>query len=504
MISSILVTLINILIGFWLSPYIIEHIGVEANGYVSLANNFIVYGSIAVTALNSMAGRFITIEYVKKNYKKANLYYNSVFWGNLIIVAVLLPVAICLVAYLDKVINIPPTLSFDVKLLFSFVFLNFFLGTGAPNWEIGTFATNSLARTYVPNIFINLFRCAFLVSIMTIFIPKVWYVGLASSLVTVAGLVVNMYNTHKLTPELHIGLQNGKRMCSWNAIKELVGAGIWNTISRISSVLQGSLDLLICNLFIGPLEMGILAIGKLLPSYISNFTNSMYSAFAPELVINYASGDKNKLKHDLLRNMKVLSFLLSIPICGVIALGETFYKLWIPSQDARVLFVVSTIISVRYVFTSGLFLLDSVFATVNKLKGSSMINLLCGFLSTGIVFVLLKTTNLGIYAIAGVSEFVYLLRINLFVVPFASKHLDIEKMPFYIHEIICVIDVAILCFIGFLIDRFLPIGGWTGFIIKAVMIACVCLVINFWVLLKKEERKIIIGKIRRKKALNKE
>ncbi len=60
----------------------------EANGFVTLANNFVTYANLIVTALNSMAARFITVEYVKKNYKKANLYYNSVFWGNLIVVAV--------------------------------------------------------------------------------------------------------------------------------------------------------------------------------------------------------------------------------------------------------------------------------------------------------------------------------------------------------------------------------------------------------------------------------
>ena len=499
-----LVTITNIVIGLWLSPFIIEHIGVEANGYITLANNFISYATLAVTALNSMAGRFIIIEYVKKDYKKANLYYNSVFWGNLIIVAVLLPVAICLVAYLDNVINIPPSLSFDVKLLFSFVFLNFFLGTGAPNWDCGVLVTNRLSRKYLPNVFITVFRSAFLVAVMTLFVPKVWYVGLAATLFTVSSLAVNWYNTRVLTPELRIELGKGQKKCSGKAIKELVGSGIWNALTNLGNSLQTSLDLLICNLFIGPTEMGVLALGKILPSYLENFTNSMFSAFAPELVINYAEGDPDKLKHDLIRNMKIMSYFLSIPICGMIVLGKGFYSLWVPSQDAGVLSVISILICARYAFTSGIFILNSVFVTVNKVKLNSIVILSCGLISTAIVFLLLKTTSLGIYAIACVSEVVYLIRINVYTIPFASKHLEIEKKPFYIHEIICVVDVAILCFIGFLIDRFLPIGGWTGFIIKAVMIACVCLVINFWVLLKKEERKIIIGKIRRKKALNKE
>ena len=89
-ITSVGVMVVNLFISFWLSPYIIRTIGVEANGFVSLANNFVTYANLIVTALNAMAARFITIAYIQQDYKKANMYYNSVFWGNLIIVAVLL------------------------------------------------------------------------------------------------------------------------------------------------------------------------------------------------------------------------------------------------------------------------------------------------------------------------------------------------------------------------------------------------------------------------------
>ena len=60
-ICSIMVLATNILINFWLSPYIVEHIGVEANGFVTLASNFVTYAQLIVTALNSMAARFIAI-----------------------------------------------------------------------------------------------------------------------------------------------------------------------------------------------------------------------------------------------------------------------------------------------------------------------------------------------------------------------------------------------------------------------------------------------------------
>ena len=168
-VCSLMVLVTNIIINFWMSPFIVENIGVEANGFVTLANNFVTYAQLIVTALNSMACRFIAISYVKKDYKKANLFYNSVFWGNLIIVAILIIPAIYLIARLEHIADVPENIMMDVKCLFGFVFFNFFITTGLPNWDCGTYVTNRLDRTYIPQMLAAVIRCLFLVSRFVVF-----------------------------------------------------------------------------------------------------------------------------------------------------------------------------------------------------------------------------------------------------------------------------------------------------------------------------------------------
>ena len=106
-VCSLLVFTTNLFINFWLSPFVIEHIGVEANGFISLANNFVMYAALITGALNSMTSRFITIEYVKENFEKANLYYNSVFWGKLVVTAILLIPATIVVLKLESFVQVP-------------------------------------------------------------------------------------------------------------------------------------------------------------------------------------------------------------------------------------------------------------------------------------------------------------------------------------------------------------------------------------------------------------
>lgn len=494
-----MVMITNILIGFWLSPFVVENIGVEANGFVNLANNFVTYASLIVTALNSMAARFITIEYVKKDYYKANLYYNSVFWGNLIIVLVLLPPVLFLVGCLDKFVNIPPDLVFDVKLLFAFIFFNFFLQTGMPNWDCGAFISNRLDRRFIPSMFLAVLRCILLFSLMSLLEPKVWYVGAVSSIICILTLAVGWFNTTKLTPHLHIYLKRKKILCSWSAIKELVGSGIWNSISSIGSMLLSGLDLLIANLFIGPTEMGILSLGKMLPSYIQNLYNSIFNAFAPEIIINYASGDMDKMVHDLKRTMKIETAFLLIPLAGLIVLSKDFFKLWVPSQNAGLLAAVAILSSLEFVFTSGSRVLNCVFSTVNKVRPNSIMIILSGVISTITVFILLKTTNLGILAIAGTSAIVLILKEQFYTIPFASKYLGVKPWQFYCQELQCFFTTIVLCAVGSVVRIILDVNSWIDFIFVAAIMGVLFVLINFFILLNKEERKLLMEKIKRKK-----
>lgn len=495
LVCSFAVLITNILIGFFLSPYIIKTVGVEANGFVTLANNFVTYANLIVTALNSMAARFITLSYIKKDYKQANKYYNAVFWGNLIIVAVLLLPAVCLILRLETVLDIPTHIVWDVKFLFVFVFFNFFIATGLPNWDCGTYITNRLDRTYIPNMVSSVFRCVFLVLIFNVFTPHVWYVGLASSLVVIINLVAKGYNTHVLTPELKVGLKKGTRSCSWKAIKELVGSGIWNSISSVGNLLLNGLDLIICNIFIDSTAMGIIALSKTLPAYMQQFSASITQVFAPELMINYAKGDKEVVLRDINRAMKITSVLLVIPLVGIIVMSKDFYHLWVPSQDANTLSKLTIITCLGYAFTSGTQILYNVFPTVNKVRTNAIYMVLSGVASTILVFILLKTTNLGIYAIAGCSVFTCWIRNMLYTVPYAAKYLGYKKTQFYPQVVSCFTNTMLLSIIGTFIRGFFEINNWIQFLGVATLIGSVCLVVGIMVFLKKEERDILLNKV---------
>lgn len=497
-VCSLLVLATNVLVSFFLSPYIVKNIGVEANGFVTLANNFVTYAQLIVTALNSMAARFIAIAYVKKQYKKANLYYNSVFWGNLIIVGVLIIPAIVCIFKLENIINIPNDIVLDVKILFTFVFFNFFITTGLPNWDCGTFVTNRLDRSYIPQAISSILKCIVLFVAFSLFVPKVSYVGLAVTVMTIFQLLCNAINTHKLTPELKVMIKPSKWLCSGKAIKKLVGAGIWNSISSVGNMLLSGLDLIICNVFLGATQMGIISLSKTIPNYMQQLSLAIRNAFTPEMTINYAIDNKDELLKGILRAMKLTSIIMIIPIAIIVVLGKDFFSLWVPTQDASLLQVLSILSILGYMFTSGTQILYNVFPTVNKVKQNSIAMIITGILSVSITVLLIKTTNLGIYAVAGVSTFCNLARNMTFTIIASSKYMGFKSRVFYKQVFETILCSIVLIIVGYLLTFKIVINSWITFILSAMIIGVVGLVINIFIILNKEERKYLINKVKNK------
>lgn len=495
---SIAVLLMNVAITFFLSPFIVEHIGVEANGFVTLANNCVTYAQLIVLALNSMAARFITIAYASGDLDKARRYYNSVFWGNLIIVAVLIVPAIACIVFLELLFAVPEDILLDVKLMFGFVFLNFFLTTAAPNWDCGPFVTNRLDKSYVPQAIASLTRCIVLIGLFSILLPRVWYVGLAATVMTVIVLACGCYYTHKLTPELRVSLRKGSRECSWEMIKELVGSGAWNSVSRVGDMLLHGLDLVVANVLVGPVAMGLLALSKMLPNLVQQLSGSVCNAFMPELTIDFAAGKTSNLVKNIKRSMKLTSTVMIPAVAAVIVFGDAFFSLWVPTEDARLLYVLAVLDVAGYAFMSGTQICFNVFTVTNKVKQNAIALLVSGAVALVATIAVIGATDLGVLAIPAISTLVSLVRNMAFTVPVSAKYLGLRKRTFF--PFVCMNAASTVAFalVGFAVRWFVPCDTWPVLVACAAVFLLAAFLVSALIALDGDERRMLFERITRK------
>lgn len=493
---SVGVLAVNLCISFRLSPYILRTIGVEANGYVSLAGSFVSMANLAVTALNAMAARFITIAWVRGDREQANRYYNSVFWGNLLILAALLAPAVWLIGNLERVIGVPQALAGDVKLLFSLVFASFFIRTGAPNWDCGTAVTNRMDLVYIPNMAAAVLRCLLLMLMFGLWTPRVWYVGFASLVTGLLTLGIAGFHTQRLTPGLRIRLKNP--VCSRLAIRKLLGAGIWSAASSGGSMLLTGLDLLVCNVCMGPETMGILSLSRTLPGILVQLSESIRGAFGPELILHYARKDREGLLACLNRAMKLTAVVVTVPAAGLVVMSDAFYALWVPSQDGKLLQLLTALGIFHYLINSGTAVLLNVFPTVNRVKDNCAAMVVSGVCSLALTLLLVRFTDLDVYAVAGVSSLVTLGKNLLFTVPAAARLLGYPWHQFFPQLGITLACSCVVMAVGIALRLVLPVDSWAGFLLVCGMTGLISLWINGLIVLRRQERRQLLAQIRRK------
>ena len=158
LIAQIVMFGVNLCISFFLVPYITEVIGVDAYGFVGLANDFVSYAQIITIAINSMASRFITIKIHEGEKEEASKYYSSVVIANIILSIILGIIGIVFVIFMQHFVNIPDNLLLDVKLLFALMFANFIISILTSTFSVATFCTNKLYLTSIKTIFSQILR----------------------------------------------------------------------------------------------------------------------------------------------------------------------------------------------------------------------------------------------------------------------------------------------------------------------------------------------------------
>lgn len=492
--TSMFAIVVTIVTNFFLSPYIVETLGEEANGFTQLANNFVNYASLITVALNSMAGRFITMHYYKGDKEESNKFYSSIMIANVAIICFLIIPALILLFKLESVVNIETSNVLYVKLLFAFVFGNFFVAQINSVLGIITYVSN---RQYIVNTINSaktVLNALCLLLFFSIFTPKIYYVSLVALLLSVITVPIYFIISRKILPDLKINF----KCFSIKTIWQMFSAGIWNVVTQCGVLLMTGVDLLLANLLINPAAMGILSVSKVMPNCITQIAGNVSSSFSPNLTIAYAGGDSKDIIRSLRFSMKCSSILVSIPIMVLCIYGKNFYSLWQPTLNAETLSILSFWACIQYIPLAGPQALNNVFTATNKLKVNSVTVLLGGVVNIIAVVLLVKFTDLGLFAIAAISAIISIIRNLTITVPYSAKVLNLKWYTFYKDVLIS----CLCCFINggfcFVFQLIIVPSSW-GRMVISVFCACMFSLISlFLVLLSKEEKRQLLSKFKKR------
>lgn len=484
-VASAIITLgVQMAVSFFLSSYLVATLGEVANGFTQLANNFVSYASLVTIAFNSMGSRFISAAYHRGKIEDSVAYYSTLIVCNVILCLIFLPVAIAVLANLGSIVDMGNADPADVGMLFAFVFANFGANLFVSLFCSAMFVVNKVYIQNAINLFRNVLNAALLVFAFSFFTAHVYYVSLIALLLTIASAPVCFIIKRRVVPKLTFN----PKAFSDKFVRDLTSSGIWNTVNQCGNILTTGLDLLFANWFVGASPMGVLSVAKTMPTAITTLATTLNNNLEPELVIVYAKEGAEGLYRRLKLDIRLSNLIVAVPVGVFCALAPEFYRLWMPSLDARELAFLSILTICNFIPWAGLQVIYNVFTVMNKLKVNS-VSFLCGaVLNLILVLFALNFTNLGTYAIAGVSALISITRNLIIIAPYVAKLIGKSLWTMYREALVSLLSVGVTICVSLSITTVVATATWYGLLIAVLLSCLICWSIVFCTTFSAEQR----------------
>lgn len=483
LLSNAVAMIINMLIGFLLTPYIVGRIGSEAYGFASMANNFTSYIQILSVALNAMESRFITIAIHQDRYEDANKYFTSVFISNCMFTVVLLVPSTLFIINIESFVNVPQELFEDVKQLFIWIFGGFFMSLIGNVYCVSVFAKDRLDLQAGANIISYITKGITLLALYGLLQPKSHYIGIATFVTALIGVLINYAYTKKLLPQIRIKA----KYYDFTKVVELIKSGIWSSILRLGAVLSNGCTVLLSNIFLGASVMGTVAVAQTLPGIVTTLVGVLGGVFTPKLTECYAKNNKKGFFAQINKSMAIMGLIDNVIISVIIVMGKEFYKLWVPGENTGLIAIIAILSLAEVSVYGGIQCMFNIFTVTNNIKANAIATVVSSVISIILSIILIKTTKLGAIAIILSNSAVSIARYLFFAIPYASKLIDKKSIYFY-KQLIFNTMLLLLCIVtGYVIKGIFSVNSWFELIIVSFIVLFTVCAINLFgvVFLKK-------------------
>ena len=149
--------------------------------------------------------------------------------------------------------------------------------------------------------------------------------------------------------------------------------------------------------------MGILSITRRIPELTLTFYERINSIFAPPWTKLYAEGNTKELHSGIISSLRFFGIISIIPTAFIFVFSDHFYQLWMPTQDAHLLYILTVGACVDLPIAMPLQPIYNIYPIVNKIRANSLFGL--GLFSLTFVVVVIglnvtegETTHLMIIA----------------------------------------------------------------------------------------------------------
>lgn len=478
--ANIITHAISILVSFILTPFLINSLGKELYGFYGMANNVVNYINVVAIALNSMASKYITVELVKGNNKRALEYYSSVFFSNVLFCVLLSPFLTVFVFNLQNVFVISDKYVFDVRILFALIFIAMIIRLITSVTGCATYSTNRTDLRAYTDLAKSVLKVLLFISIFIIFKPSIIHVGLVMLFLEVFNSLLHIILAKRLTPFLKI-----KK--SYYRIKLIISTlkvGVWNSVNQVGDLLLSSSDLFVGNIMLGEVASGTVNIIKTIPALLSGVITAINVVFMPRIAVRYGQNNSEKLIEEVKMSQRIMGIFTTSIVMVVIFFGKEFFELWVPNDDSNLLMLLSAVDVSRMMIIGVTWPVANLNIVMDKIRTPSLFVVLSGVTNVISMVVLIRYTSIGILAIPLTTLIISILYYGLFIPIYSAKQMKLSWKTFMFPVLEMILSGICISLLFFSLKSFVSITSWINFFIFGGLFGIIAIIVSLLIFVK--------------------
>jgi len=308
------------------------------------------------------------------------------------------------------------------------------------------------------------------------------------------GQFATMWLAHRRVP----GLTIRPRFVRRSAGKELFGYGVWMFLIRVSGLFLTNIDLVLIGVFYGPVAATFYGIALSMTMYAQSAMQGVSFVLTPVAINGDAMNQKWRVQSVLLRAGRFGLIFGGTFFLGFLFWGKEFIANWMgPEYVSGEKFISCAtflvIAAAGRVLAGGLMGPTHVLIAMRRVRSLALISVIGSGLGAGAVY--LCVTYAGPLVASGAMA-VSIFAATVVKTAYACKATDTSAARFA-REVLLPPLVALSLTAGacVAIGHLVTMEGWTGFLVRASLMALVAVIAGGYLCLKPEERRSATSKV---------
>ena len=314
----------GILVGLWLTPFVLRHLDREAYGIFALGSDII--GWLALLDIGISAGLNVHLAQRSGHPSAAeiSLYASSTFFAQVVLVMLMLGIGLIIALGFSEFFDVPK--EFQTKTTYLMVLL---VVGSALSLGVRTFSAILVAhqQIHVDNL-IQLGLLAIRTTLIVILLKSGWgllSLGLASLAAISIAASLSIYRSFRLSisPSLF----------SWDVLKQIGGVGIWFSLGGLAGLVILNLDRMVAGKLVSLEAVTVLVLTGRLYSLAQSLLNQVSNTARPALGQLLGQGKRSEALLAY-RQMFTLSNGLAIVVgLAILAGNREFVRAWVGIEN---------------------------------------------------------------------------------------------------------------------------------------------------------------------------